>query len=224
MNNKKMLLVFLALVFIVSGCASRTPHAVNFPSTSQHMVRSAHHWDVIAADTAQETIRVLLNNSYLDNLPVYIQKKEKLSEFEKGFYEFLTTHLVQHGVTITENPQRALTLSYDTMIIKHRGDRSPSPQGALTKLAAGYMVYRNLIVGTPSAWIAGATVLGTTALIDRSIALYDSPSHTEIMVTTSIKENNEYVMRKSDVYYVEDFNRSLFQVQAPAKKLELVGR
>jgi hypothetical protein len=75
------------------------------------------------------------------------------------------------------------------------------------------LVAREISVGNASATgkavgfgavIAGAELLGAYAKLH-------SATNTEVIITTSLIDSNRFLMRKTDVYYVEDAEGTMFE-------------
>ncbi len=82
-------------------------------------------------------------------------------------------------------------------------------------LTAGVWVLRNAAMEWSSLNVAGG-LLGAAIATDILNAkdanpIGHSPTHTELIVTTSVTSKGQYVMRRSDVYYIEDEDGSLYR-------------
>jgi len=52
------------------------------------------------------------------------------------------------------------------------------------------------------------------------------PTHTEVILTTSVSRGGQFVARKTDVYYLEDVDAPLFLSSStyPTRQLKVVGQ
>ncbi|GAB6113136.1 hypothetical protein [Desulfomicrobium salsuginis] len=203
-----------AVVLIVCsavGCANQVPVAENFSLSTQKKLRAPHHWDVIANDVVAETKRSLDYNDDLKGRPVFIESSQNgYSAFNAAFRNFVITGLVNSGILVTENPNDAVLIKYDTQVVRHGVDRKYSP------LQSMVLVSRNLQENGRS------EDYGSTWTY-----LTDGPTDSELIVNTSIVENGNYRMRKSDVYYVDGEDIRLFLPKAqqiPVRDLKVVGQ
>jgi hypothetical protein len=107
----------------------------------------------------------------------------------------------------------AVQVNYSTRVVQHSASMSAYRPGVLTALGAGVFAVHELDVmaSVPVQYGAGAALLALADVAAGHIAL---PTRTEIIVTTTIVENNRYLMRRSDVYYVPDADAHLFSDHA----------
>lgn len=212
----------LALVGMLTGCASQVPVAENYPYTSQKKVKAAHHWDVIARDIAQETRMILAQGKLQASQPIYVVPQPESTPFGKAFHNFLVTRLVNEGFVVTETRAGAVEVRYDTQLVRHNSDRWAYRPGTLTALVAGVLVGRN--VHTWDSTEKGLGALMAAAGLDLASGHTANVTKTELLVTTSVVDGGRYVMRKSDVYYIEDEDGTLYrQIKEWSKEWKLVG-
>lgn len=206
----KLLCAMVLIFFGVIGCANQVPVAENFSLSTQKKLRAPHHWDVIANDVVSETKKALDYNDDLKDRPVFIENSNTgYTPFSAAFRNFIITGLVNSGVLVSENANNAVIINYETQIVHHNVGRKYSP------LESMVLVSRNLQEKSRSA------DYGSTWTY-----LTDGPTDSELIVNTSIVENDNYRMRKSDVYYVDGEDIRLFLPQAqqiPVRDLKVVG-
>ena len=82
-------------------------------------------------------------------------------------------------------------------------------------LTTGIMVFRN----APWEIAAIAAAAGADALWSTEV----TNGHYEVIVTTSMVNNNLYLMRKSDIYYINDVDFWQYQPTRPAGEIELTS-
>jgi len=196
----KMLLITFFFIF---GCAS-TPMPVSHEYSTQKKMQAAHHWDVLANDVAQQVI-IRLKDADLNNRPVYVRQvlDTSLSEFTQGFQDLLLTHLVNHGLKVlTEKDEKALIVEYKAQAIYHKSSRTAGKTGKLALLTAGILVIRDAFkYGEAVEQIAAVagTVLGISAIDELT-----ARPHSEVIMTTSVLDKSTYILRKTDIYYIND--------------------
>ncbi|NOQ45396.1 MAG: hypothetical protein GQ559_01775 [Desulfobulbaceae bacterium] len=216
--------IMLSLLAIMVGCI-RTPQPEGYPFTIQHKMQAAHHWDVLANDVANQVNNELIRRGYLET-PVYVKHScgqpdncgpGETFPFDEGFNDLLATQLVNFGVpTLAENDDSGLVIDYKVQVLYHRDTRYQWPRpGVLTALTAGIVVFRNAPAEI-AAVIAAAAIdgLGATSVIK---------GHYEVLISTSIVRDNIFLMRKSDIYYINDPDFWHYQKSTPAAEIELTS-
>jgi len=198
---------FLALS--LGGCATDIPIPRGNAQGEQVKLRAPQHWDTVARDIASRTKVALDRVGELRG--VYIRRPEGQSAFESAIYEFVSTRLLELGVPVRLGPTDALIVDYGTMLVQHASDRS-TVTIPLVALAAGIMAGYNVAEHGNSTWQSAAG-LGAIAGVDYLAGNFrtgGNPSRTEMIVTTSISTDRQYLMRKTDIYYIDDADLSLF--------------
>lgn len=218
----------LAIALAVSGCASQVPVAETYPVTYQKKAKASHHWDVAAEDVVTQTEASLEKFNYLTGRALYVMPAREKTTFNKAFGNFLVTRMVNRGLPVSPNPEGAVTVQYETQLVQHNSDRPNYAPGTLTALTAGVLVARDiaLYASSESQIVGGLALVG---LADLGIGhLSGGPTKTELIVTTSITAEDRFVMRKSDIYYLEDVDASLFVEppvkESPVRKWKVVGK
>lgn len=196
---------------LFAGCSS-VPIAEPFPDTSLRKAKSAEHWNVIAGDVASQTAG-LRNRPELQGKPLYVSPSGDNSDFSRGFQSMLISKLVNGGMNVATRPEGAVQVTYEAQVVRHLGRQDDYQPGTMTALAGGILVAREIAVGSAS---STAKAVGATALVagaDLLIAYgkQHSATNTEVIITTSVIDNNKYLMRKTDVYYVEDAEGVMFE-------------
>ncbi|NMG74684.1 hypothetical protein [Aromatoleum diolicum] len=215
MKNSYALLI--PVVAALVGCASPAPVAQNFPLSYQKVARTAHHWDVVAEDVVAQTMEAIGNTAQLQRRSLAVAPARNTA-FNTAFREFMITHLVSSGAQVDvckvsdgvgrgfQSDGPAVGVQYETQLIVHGKDVPDYAPGRLTALAAGVAVIRNAVFAEETN--AALITAGVLADIGRGHAA--RATRTEIIVTTSIIDQNRFVARKSDIYYVPDADAPLF--------------
>jgi len=205
------------------GCATAPiPLAENFELTTQKKVRSAGHWEILARDVVAQTAATL-DQAGVGSNAMYVAEAAGASQFDKAFRQFLITELVEGGKLVKTSPERAVEVSYDTIVIKHRSERPHFVPGRYTMLASGLGAiyglrgqHLDLKIAAGIALAGGADYL---ASVDTG-----GPTHTELVLTTTVTHGGRYLARKTDVYYLEDVDAYLFARALRAKVMEVVAQ
>lgn len=203
---------------LAAGCSSLdVPRADNYPASNQKKARAVHHWDVLADDVATR-ITDKIRHWPAGEHPIYVSASGDTS-FNNGFRKLLITRLLDRGVVVSNQPS-AVTLAFETQLVQHPARVSNSLPMPLTRLALGVGVARDWVHRAPSATsvVAGMTAIGALA----DVAQYTTngpaaggPTRTEVLITTSLESGDRYLARTSDVYYIDQDDAVLYQVQQP---------
>ncbi|WP_028579952.1 hypothetical protein [Desulfogranum japonicum] len=221
-------LIFLFIFFVLSsltGCV-RIPQSTGYPYTSQAKMQAAHHWSVLAGDVAHQINNDLIERGYLLD-PVYVKHTCGLPDacsgggtfaFDEGFNDLLVSHLVQSGVpTRAALEENTLLVEYKVQVLYHASARYQWPQpGVLTALTAGIVVFRHAPDDIIAVLTAGA--------VDAARATSTINGHYEVIITTSIQDDNEYIMHRSDIYYINDKDFWHYQRGTSAKEINLISK
>ncbi len=221
---KRVYVLLIPAALAVVGCASPVPVAENFSLSDQEIARSARHWDVVADDVVEQTIDTLEDEETLKGRPLYVSASAQRSAFNNAFREFLITRLVAEGRAVDvcrAAPEKKegftaegaqIEVTYDTQVVRHGADLSAygNEPRKFTWLAAGVLAAHQLSEVHLSTATGGAAAFAGAAFIDWWLGRSSAATRTEIVVTTTISENNRFVMRRSDIYYVPDGDASLY--------------
>jgi len=189
-------------------------------------MQASHHWDVLAADIANQINNELILNDYLDE-PVFVRPTcgdenqscdpAETTVFEESFRDLLITHLVALGVPTSPRVEAdAIVINYKAQTVYHQRNRWRTVKpGLLTALTAGIVVLRN----APSELIALA-IAGT---IDFANASLVTTSNFEVIITTSIVADNHYLFRNSNIYYINDHDSWHYQMGSRPAEINLTS-
>lgn len=208
----------------LAGCAqSPIPTAGNFDLTEQKKVRSAGHWHVISQNAARETLKMLDEAGVASNARLSVAPPEQGTSFEKTFHEMLTTELVRSGRRVTTSGQNPLQLSYKVQLVEHKSERPHFVPGLYTMLTSGVGVIHGLRNQHIDTQMAGA--LGFAIAADYAASINSGgPTHTELVLTTSANTPDQILTRKTDVYYIEDVDNTLFRTAPEYKTMKVVNQ
>lgn len=199
-------IIFLTLAALTISCG-RIPEPVGYPYSDQSKMQAGHHWDVLAADIANQINNELILNDYLD-IPVFVRETcgnenqscnpSETTVFEESFRDLLITNLVTLGVpTSPKAGNDSLVINYKAQTVYHQRNRWRTIKpGLLTALTAGIVVLRN----APAELIA----IATAGAIDFANASLVTAGNFEVIITTSVVADNHYLFRNSNIYYIND--------------------
>lgn len=193
------------------GCAAKAPIplAENFELTVQPKVRSAGHWDLLSRDVVAQTLGSLERLGMPPATPLYVSAPPNASTFDLAFRDFLITELVQSGAAVMQAPGNALDVSYHTQVVRHNSDRPHFIPGQFTMLAGGLMAAYGLRHEHIDAQLLAG--LGLTSAADYAASINSGgPTHTEMILTTTVTRGGQFLVRKTDVYYLENADTPLF--------------
>jgi len=198
-----------ALTALVGCETAPIPVAKNFEYTSQYKVRSAGHWDLVARDVAFQTRAMLESAGIGDATPLHVVAPSNPSAFDLGFRDFLITQLVHDGAVVRTDPAAALAVSYGTQVVRHNSDRPHFIPGAFTMLAGGLAAAYGLRLEPIDTKIVAG--LGLAVGMDYAASINSGgPTNTELILTTTVTRDGQYVARKTDMYYLENVDTPLF--------------
>lgn len=212
------LLIAPALLLAVAGCASAPPSATDSKKTLEKHVQAtqdkalaAQHWGAIAADVAARTKRTLAANNFLDGRALYVAPSSTVA-FDQAFSNFMITALVEAGLPVSTQQEGTVEIKYETQMIRHKVEFDPRKDeyvpGAPGTVGTSFWVQRNI---TPD-----EKVTPDDKVFDERERAEKSRHHmwqtsTELVVTTSIIEMDQFVQRTTDAYYVEQADAGLFK-------------
>ncbi len=202
-----LLPLIICTTVLITSCTTGIPESKNFPHSQQQKMQASHHWEVLAKDLANR-----INNELIitDNIETAVFVKQtcgdesrpcdphQTSSFNEAFRDLLITNLVDYGIpTRNQLEEDNIEIQYKVQIVHHNAERIRTfKPGILTAISAAIVVLRD----------APAELLILTAGIAADIvnANLSLVGHYEIIITTSMLNDNKYLFRASDIYYIND--------------------
>lgn len=209
----KPLVAALVCLTLVGGCAApftEAPLVTNFQTSKQQKLQAAAHWNVIAGDVASQ-----LSNALKTKRPLFVNQSWVKTEFDRAFSNQLMSALVASGFTVMKAPGAALSVNIDTQAVHFSANR---PQynhvGTATALTAGVWALHQ------AQTTAGGGLFAAVASADayswfRSEFASGATPQTEIIVTTSVTDDTQYVARNTSIYYVADSDSRMYEYTPP---------
>lgn len=207
----RRLYLFLGIALVpllFCGCRSQVPKPTSYKFSTQQKMQAAQHWDVLAQDVASQIAKKLNNRNVENRNPLYVQNDSKLT-FTDAFYDLLVGHLIDRGVPVTNNKQGAIVAQYDVQLIRHSANNSQRPwpgthTATASTISGGIEVARNISgeVAKRVAAYSGGILLG--AAIDASYGYHVKLPRNEVLITTTLEQNDRLVLKNTDIYYIND--------------------
>lgn len=145
---------------------------------------------------------------------LYVALPANATEFDRAFQQFLITDLVKSDRVVQQSPEGALEVSYQTQVVRHNSPRPHFVPGRFTMVTAGLYAAYGLSTAPVGDKMAGGLALAGGADYVASEGS-GGPTHTELILTTTIASGGRYLVRKTDVYYVEEEDTTLLRYRAP---------
>ncbi|MFZ6723676.1 hypothetical protein [Undibacterium sp. Ji49W] len=210
---KKLLPIALA-AGLLAGCTtpySETPLAGNFPTTTQNKLQAASHWLLIAKDVADQ---IKLGTDKI-GAPVYVTPPQQNSKFTLAFYNQIITSLVNQGVVVRKvNDGTAQVIDIETELVRFSPNRHQNTRFvSVTAIGAGIAAVHGLGIPVKTDYVLGGLGLAAaydwTHWVNQEYAKGPTPTY-ELIVTTSLVKNLQFVARRTDAYYVSDYDWTLY--------------
>lgn len=209
---------FTGILFIVStlflnACATSIPQAQNFESTSQRKAMAAKHWAVIANDAVAQTRLALSKQPSLAGSRLYVAENSN-TDFGRAFRKYMIAGLIDAGYTVSATKQDAIEVGYEAQVIRHASSFDPNffgyKPGMATGSVVGFWVLRDALRYWSTANL-GLGSVATAAAYDGYKATNPGETGVELLISTSIIHQDQYVMQNADAYYIEKGEAWLFE-------------
>jgi len=214
----------LFLTLFLSSC-TRIPQPASYAYSEQQKMQAAHHWDVLANDVANQINNQLVQSDFIDK-SVFVKttcgtdatpcERGETTQFNEGFRDLLITRLVNFGVpTSSDKKLSDIEVNYKVQVVYHLSQRPTIPPGLLTILSAAVAVFHH----APGEIQALALAAG----LDIANSAGPRNGHYEVIITTSMVNDEKYLFRTSDIYYINDPDFWQYQNSAMGKTIQLVS-
>ncbi|WP_291322135.1 hypothetical protein [Desulfonatronospira sp.] len=185
--------------------SSQVPVPTGYSLTTQKKMQAMQHWEVLAEDVACRIedsleMRAIAKGRY----SIYVAPPGS-TPFEKAFYNLLLTKMVHKGMRVSRSEGGAMVLSFDLELVRHSRRVIRTQRGVYKSLAPGMFVRRQEPGKASPSTIRPQEYLVAGAQVNVEAGAYtpEVPSM-EVMVTTSLTLNDNYIMRDSSIYYIND--------------------
>ncbi|WP_237133366.1 hypothetical protein [Pseudohongiella sp. O18] len=206
------LIALATLLVALTACQSGytpQPRATLFPATDQNYMRSAAHWDMLAANEATMIGQALDSN----HLVAIRDTGPASSPFEQAYRNLLISQLVSNDVQVALTSEAASHhVDYDIQVVTHEDRRSlrPRPGTASATFAIGVFAanIRN--------WTEQELALIPVGLgLDILNALWRDTDDaiTEVIVNSRLHDGSRIVAADSRIYYFSAQDQHNYQGQ-----------
>lgn len=214
-NNIKGVCLLLVSLGIWGGCgiispkpppplASEAPIPKSYPLTTQEKIQAVHHWGLLAEHIAGLVKSALETKHTRPVRPIYVAPSGT-TPFEKVFHALLITKLFEAGLSVSNNSKHNLLLSFDIELVKHPKRLIRVNKDIYRPLAPGLIVKSDIPVSKfQKASHRDYQVGRTTGLSNEGSDYVFTLPENEIIITTSLTHNDDYIIRNSSVYYIDD--------------------
>ncbi len=204
--NKHIKMLGMAILFVViQGCAIHDgrPAPININVADEQKLKSVKHWEVVADDISNSIAKVALET----NSTIYISPINRTS-FGKVFPSYIRSKLLTRGIKVSSTEDRALRVEINLDTVNHVILNRYNP-GTLAALAAGVLVLRDFTGNERSSAGSLATLLVGADAIMSFNEITKRPS-TEVVITTSIQRETNFIAHRTDAYYIDIQDSTLF--------------
>lgn len=213
---RKATTCLLAASVLLTGCApfAETPMVTNFPNEKQRKMQAAFHWQLIARDTATRLIAQMPERK-----PLHVRERARPSPFERAFNQQLVASLLEAGYPVMKSDAH-----YGTLIVEVAATPVPfSPNrlqnrstAKLTMLSSGLWVLERIYdkVSPGAAMVSAAAAVDAHQWLRSEFASGPTP-RTELIVTSSISNNERFLAQTTAAYYTSESDALLYLQAAP---------
>ena len=185
------------------------PVAQNRPLEYQDKLQAVAHWDVLAANEAEEISIVVGENSSISFEDILQD-----TDFNKAYRKMLTGHLLDQGVKVL-NSDGDYRLKYQTQVVDHaERDGLGLPAGIWT-----YGTTSALLVLNAASDMAGSAIMALPLAFVDDWYLANSKEgetpDTEVLITTELYQSNEVVESSTRIYYFNQGDRFMYESAPP---------
>lgn len=201
-------LVIILTLTLLSACVTNKPQAESFPQSEQKKLMAAQHWNLVSKDAVTQTRLVLANKGFAPQTPLYILPNTK-TVFNYAFRKYLIANFIKDGAVVSTKKEGALEIEFDTQVITHSDKLNPEKHGYATAGVAGFWVLRDVLEHLNP--LNALATIGAAGAYDLNKAKNPGETNVELLLTTSIINQDRYVMLNADAYYIEHTESKLFE-------------
>ena len=211
----------IACLIMVSSCAPGLSHLSGLTTgdafVHQSALTSVSHWERLAEKSAASISACLAgekdttsqrsfcradNPVGISGRPVHIAFGDRSTAFGRSFREYLITKLIFLGHTVTDDPRGALVV-YSRASVVARAGKQPLSSVPGTFSLLGYAWYA-LDNATLSKHLIATGVLADLWKYENEF------SGAQVVITTSLFDGREILLRKTDGYFISDADLSQY--------------
>lgn len=211
----RTLLIAATVIPLLVGC-SQIPKPATYKYSYQQKMQAAHHWEVLAQQVADSVA-----TEYVGIVDRGVYVEPSTGTFGTAFSEMLKTELVRRRIALSGNAESAAVLSFDVQIVRHRAKwpHRTARQNPGIWTAASFL-------GRYAAHIGRNTIIPAGVALELLDGTWAGVSEHEVVITTSLEKDGAYVMRRSDMYYVNDADAAQYALRrnGDTKTMEVVAQ
>jgi hypothetical protein len=195
----RICLMAVVITALVMGCASTGSEIP--PVSSRDEIQTTHHWDLIARDVATQIQLALGNAGIYDPVPIYLKTSDE-TPFGQTFRRLLTNQLEKLGISLVWKETDAVLFIDNTVIVICQDERRVADP-----LSGTFEIFTDL---SEAMVVARSGVSQAVEADDRSVKEMDTGERTkalpptEVIITTQLASEVDYLMQNSDIYYISD--------------------
>ncbi|HMB31160.1 MAG TPA: hypothetical protein VKN82_05005 [Desulfohalobiaceae bacterium] len=221
MNSRLLVCIglILLLIFLIISCQpyrkypqlSQVPVPTSYKLRTQKKMQALDHWKMLAEDVAIQ-IKKRIDNSLYPNKELYVTPAGT-TDFEKNFRTLLISSLVKEKVKVTNQQGNHMLLNFQLDVLRHKKRMIVTKSGFYQTLSPDLVAKREkscAINNYPPQECYYYRNRQYYPLVNVEAGRYTMKlPRNEVLVTTSLVYNSEYLFRNSAVYYIND--KELFQ-------------
>jgi hypothetical protein len=215
----------LLLAAALAACAQ--PTVTPRLASTQEKLRTARHWHEVASSVADEITKrfqlikdVGATGHILDGAaqpatlaarPIYVRPLDPEMPFSEAFHDFLVLQLMARGFSVSTSPAGATVVNYDVQLLPY--DHGPPwgypyfPGAATVITAMGVGVAQAVASSSAAGALAAA---GAADVLLTAAKVFGDMPNTEVIITTEVVDEQSYVFRNVQVFYIEDEDARLY--------------
>ncbi len=200
-----LLLALVVFINLMTGCSTLDgrPSVAFFDPAPEMKLKSASHWRTIADDVVGQIAPIAKR----DGMPIFVSSQDATT-FGRVFASQLRSSLISRGVSLSDTDAGALSLAVLVDEVTHVTIPRYQP-GSLTVLSGGVLVVRDAFETANRAINSTAGLLIAGDII-KTINEKNTPPDTEIVMTVKLMNNSRYAIHRTDIYYIDSVDSSLF--------------
>ncbi|MFO7985614.1 MAG: hypothetical protein R6U38_07085 [Desulfatiglandaceae bacterium] len=210
----KRIYIAMLSMFLFAGCGhfgsepsprsvvSEAPVPKLLPMDTQEKIQAVHHWGLIARHIAGLVKRELTAGSPQQFTGIYVSPAG-ITPFEKVFQTLLITKLFEEGLAVSSRPEGNLILSFDIELVNHPERIIGVDSSVYHSLGPGLVVKPEISDKNSDALSDYQASKRTRSGKKDGDYVFTLPRN-EIVITTSLTQEDRYILRNSSIYYIDD--------------------
>jgi hypothetical protein len=194
---------------------NEVPLSSNFPTSAQLQLQAAQHWANIADDTGKAIADLLSKESVCSPgvkpcKAVFINPSVVITEFSRTFHNQLITTMVTSGLNVSKVPESSIQIDIDVQPVSFVPNRPQYRHAGVAKeLGPGVWALRDVMTVRQNEANDAPEDRNALHWLRTEFSAGPTPQM-EIVVTVSASSRNRYLARATNVYYVTNGDKSLY--------------